>query len=120
MFRPEFLNRLDETIIFSSLAPDEILAIVELQLARLDGALAERGLTLDVDEEARRRLADQGYDPAYGARPLKRAIQRKILDPLAAGLLDGRYSAGDTVRVMAEGEEIVLTRGKPVAALEAD
>ena len=120
VFRPEFLNRLDETIIFSSLSHEEILAIVELQLAGLDATLAERGLTLDVDEEARGRLAGQGYDPAYGARPLKRAIQRKILDPLAAGLLDGRYSVGDTVRVTAEGEEIVLTRGKPVAASAAD
>jgi len=120
VFRPEFLNRLDETIIFSSLSPEEILAIVELQLARLDRTLAERGLVLDVDEDARRRLAGQGYDRAYGARPLKRAIQRKILDPLATGLLDGRFSAGDTVRVTAEDEEIVLTRGEPVAAKAPD
>jgi ATP-dependent Clp protease ATP-binding subunit ClpB len=117
VFRPEFLNRLDETIIFSSLSQDEILSIVELQLARLDETLAERGIVLKVDEQARRRLATQGYDPAYGARPLKRAIQRKILDPLASGLLEGRFSPGDTVRVVAENDEVVLTRGEPVPAL---
>jgi ATP-dependent Clp protease ATP-binding subunit ClpB len=116
VFRPEFLNRLDETIIFGSLSPEEILAIVELQLARLDVTLAERGIVLEVDEQARQRLARQGYDPAYGARPLKRAIQRKILDPLASGLLDGRFSPGDTVRVVAEDDEVVLTRGEPVPA----
>ena len=120
VFRPEFLNRLDETIIFSSLSPEELEEIVKLQLARLDVTLAERGIVLEVDEQARDRLARQGYDPAYGARPLKRAIQRKILDPLASGLLDGRFSPGDTVRVVAEGEEVVLTLGEPVAALQTD
>jgi len=120
VFRPEFLNRLDETIIFSSLSPEELEEIVKLQLARLDVTLAERGIVLEVDEQARDRLARQGYDPAYGARPLKRAIQRKILDPLASGLLDGRFSPGDTVRVIAEGEEVVLTPGEPVAASQAD
>ena len=120
VFRPEFLNRLDETIIFSSLSPEEIKAIVGLQLARLDATLAERGIVLEVDEQARDRLARQGYDPAYGARPLKRAIQRKILDPLATGLLDGRFSPGDTIRVVAEGEEVILTPGEPVAASQAD
>jgi len=120
VFRPEFLNRLDETIIFSSLSPEELEEIVKLQLARLDVTLAERGIVLEVDEQARDRLARQGYDPAYGARPLKRAIQRKILDPLASGLLDGRFSPGDTVRVVVEGEEVVLTPGEPVTALKAD
>ena len=120
VFRPEFLNRLDETIIFSSLSREEIKAIVGLQLARLDATLAERGIVLEVDEQARDRLARQGYDPAYGARPLKRAIQRKILDPLATGLLDGRFSPGDTIRVVAEGEEVILTPGEPVAASQAD
>jgi ATP-dependent Clp protease ATP-binding subunit ClpB len=120
VFRPEFLNRLDETIIFSSLSPEELDQIVKLQLARLDEMLAERGIALEVDGQARDRLARQGYDPAYGARPLKRAIQRKILDPLASGLLEGRFSPGDTVRVVAEGEEIVLTLGERVPALQTD
>jgi ATP-dependent Clp protease ATP-binding subunit ClpB len=120
VFRPEFLNRLDETIIFSSLSREEILSIVKLQLARLDETLAERGLALDVDEEALKQLAERGYDPAYGARPLKRAIQRQILDPLASGLLDGRFSAGDHVRVRAEDGEISLTRGEALATPVAE
>jgi len=110
VFRPEFLNRLDETIIFSSLSRDEILAIVDLQVARIGAMIAERGLRLDVGDDAKQRLAEVGYDPAYGARPLKRAIQRRILDPLALGLLEGRFSSGDLVDVAVEEGEISLTR----------
>jgi ATP-dependent Clp protease ATP-binding subunit ClpB len=104
VFRPEFLNRLDETILFSSLGRDEILAIAELQLERLSRTLADRQLTLVVSPRAKRWLADQGYDPAYGARPLKRQLQKWIMDPLALALLEGRFAPGD--RVFADiGEE---------------
>jgi ATP-dependent Clp protease ATP-binding subunit ClpB len=81
-FKPEFLNRVDETIIFSNLGRDEIKSIVEIQLKRLRRNLANRKLALEITEQAKALLADKGYDPAYGARPLKRTIQRLIQDPL--------------------------------------
>jgi ATP-dependent Clp protease ATP-binding subunit ClpB len=107
-FRPEFLNRLDETILFRALREEEILAIVDLQLARVGRQLAERGLRLDVDEAAKRVLAGEGYDPAFGARPLRRTIQQRILDPLAVGLLDGRLARASVVRVETHGDRIEL------------
>ncbi|HXV74884.1 MAG TPA: ATP-dependent chaperone ClpB [Candidatus Polarisedimenticolaceae bacterium] len=110
IFRPEFLNRLDETIVFSSLSKDELLSIVDLQLAQLNRTVADRRLKIVADEGAKRRLAELGYDPAYGARPLRRAIQKRILDPLAGGLLEGRFAAGDTIRVVADGTELTLRR----------
>jgi ATP-dependent Clp protease ATP-binding subunit ClpB len=116
VFRPEFLNRLDETIIFRSLSRDDILAIVELQMERVAGLLAQRQLELDVSPEAKRRLADAGYDPAFGARPLKRAIQKEILDRLAVELLEGRLEAGDTVRVDYDGGKMTLARAESAKA----
>ena len=115
-FRPEFLNRLDDTIIFNSLSREDILAIVDLQLARLRDTLAERRIGLEVSDRARQRLAEAGYDPAFGARPLKRAIQRMVQDPLALEMLEGRVQAGDTVHVDEDGKEITLTRGEAVEA----
>jgi ATP-dependent Clp protease ATP-binding subunit ClpB len=115
VFRPEFLNRLDETIIFSSLSREELVAIVDLQIARLEQLLAERHLGLEVTRAARERLAELGYDPAFGARPLKRAIQQRIQDPLALRLLEGGLAPGDRVRVDADGEAIVLAL-EPIAA----
>ena len=105
VFRPEFLNRLDETIVFESLGQAELERIVDLQLVRLGKTLAERGLSLAVDPEAKHWLARAGYDPAFGARPLKRVLGKKLLDPLAMGLLDGRFRDGDAVRArLIEGE----------------
>ena len=98
-FRPEFLNRIDEIILFHRLARSEMGAIVEIQLRRLQRLLDERKIALDVDEEARNWLADKGYDPAYGARPLKRAIQKNVQDPLAERLLSGLIHDGETVPV---------------------
>ncbi|HET7631223.1 MAG TPA: AAA family ATPase, partial [Gemmatimonadaceae bacterium] len=98
-FRPEFLNRVDDIIIFHPLGRDQIVHIVDLQLARLEHLLADRTLTLEVTDEARQVLAEEGYDPAFGARPLKRAIQRLVQDPLALLVLDGKFSEGDHVRV---------------------
>jgi ATP-dependent Clp protease ATP-binding subunit ClpB len=107
-FRPEFLNRIDDTIVFTSLRDADLLEIVDLQLARLAKTLADRRVELVVTDLAKGKLIEAGYDPAFGARPLKRAIQRLIQDPLALRLLDGTIKPGATVRVALEGDEIVL------------
>ncbi|MEO6446757.1 MAG: ATP-dependent chaperone ClpB [Gemmatimonadaceae bacterium] len=102
-FKPEFLNRVDDMIIFKPLGRDQITHIVELQLAKLRELLADRKLTLQLTDEAKRLVADQGYDPSYGARPLKRAIQRLLQNPLALALLEGRFADGDTVVADVDG-----------------
>jgi ATP-dependent Clp protease ATP-binding subunit ClpB len=112
VFRPEFLNRLDEWIIFSSLSPEEILAIVDLQLNMLGDTLAGRQMSIEVTDAAKRRLAEAAYDPAYGARPLKRIIQKEILDRLSLDILEGRLGPGDRVRVDDDGREIMLSRAE--------
>jgi ATP-dependent Clp protease ATP-binding subunit ClpA len=99
VFRPEFLNRVDDIIVFRPLSMDEIEHIVELQLQRLERLLADRKLTLEVTPEAKRVLAEEGFDPTFGARPLKRAIQRLIQNPLALAVLEGRFSDGDHIVV---------------------
>jgi ATP-dependent Clp protease ATP-binding subunit ClpB len=98
-FRPEFVNRIDEIVRFEPLTREQIGSIVELQLARLRERLAERGLGLELTREAAEHLAEAGWDPAYGARPLKRAIQRLVENPLALRLLEGDFGEGDTIRV---------------------
>jgi ATP-dependent Clp protease ATP-binding subunit ClpB len=107
-FRPEFLNRIDEIVHFRSLTEADIERIVHIQLRHLAERLAARRLALDVSDEAAAWLARAGYDPTYGARPLKRVIQRRIADPLALALLEGRYGEGDTVGVDVAGDELVL------------
>jgi ATP-dependent Clp protease ATP-binding subunit ClpB len=97
-FRPEFLNRVDDIIIFRPLGREEIERIVGLQLGHLDKLLADRKMTLELTPEARRLIADEGYDPAFGARPLKRAVQRLLQNPLALAILEGRFHEGDTIR----------------------
>jgi ATP-dependent Clp protease ATP-binding subunit ClpB len=106
VFRPEFLNRIDEVIEFQALTKEQIGEIVELQLARLRDRLAERRIELELTDAAKEALADAGWDPAYGARPLKRAIQRQVENPLALRLLEGDFHDGDTIRVDAEDGEI--------------
>jgi ATP-dependent Clp protease ATP-binding subunit ClpB len=98
-FRPEFLNRIDETIIFDRLQREEITSIVEIQLTRLRQRLAKQGLALALSAEAKDFLGTQGYDPIYGARPLKRAIQHHLLDPLSMAVLDGQFKEGDVIEV---------------------
>jgi ATP-dependent Clp protease ATP-binding subunit ClpB len=98
-FRPEFLNRIDEIIIFHNLTLEDLAEIVEIQAGRLQRILAQQGLNLELTEAAKQRLAELGYDPVYGARPLKRTIQRYVQDPLAMRVLTGDFEAGDTVRV---------------------
>ena len=105
-FKPEFLNRVDDVIIFHPLAQEHITHIVELQLTRMEKLLAERKLTLHVTPEARALLAHEGYDPAFGARPLKRAIQRLVQNPLAMAVLEGRFAEGDRIRVTVSGEAL--------------
>ena len=107
-FRPEFLNRLDETIIFERLARDDMGAIVEIQLRKLEARLAGRKITLELDAAAKAWLADEGYDPVYGARPLKRVIQRNLQDQLAQMLLAGDVLDGSTVVVSARMDGLVI------------
>ncbi len=107
-FRPEFLNRIDEIILFRRLQKAQMGQIVAIQLKRLEKLLADREIALDLDERARMRLAQLGYDPAYGARPLKRVIQREIQDPLARLILEGRIHDGETVRVSHDGNDFLF------------
>src|SRR3989440_130720 len=102
VFRPEFLNRIDEVIEFQQLSKEQIAEIVELQLGRLRERLAQRGISLELTDAAKEALAEAGWNPAYGARPLKRAIQRLVENPLALRLLEGELADGDTVRVDAD------------------
>ncbi len=114
-FRPEFLNRVDETVIFKSLGKEEIEKIVEIQLKDLRKRLAERKLQLEVTPEAKAMLAERGYDPVFGARPLKRTIQRMIENPLAVEVLAGRFGEGDTVVVEPDGETLKFRKEAPAA-----
>jgi len=109
-FKPEFLNRIDEVVIFNPLGREEIKHIVEIQLKRLDKLLADRKISLAVSDVAKALLAEKGYDPVYGARPLKRTIQRMIQDPLALKILDGEFLEGDRIAIDAQGGEIVFRK----------
>jgi len=114
-FRPEFLNRIDEVVEFHPLSKEQLGAIVELQLRRLRDRLTERGLGLEVTDAAKEQLVETGWDPTYGARPLKRAIQRLVENPLALRLLEGDFAEGDTVLVDAENGELVFTKAAAAA-----
>ena len=109
-FRPEFLNRIDETIIFDRLAREELTTIVDLQLERVRKRLAKQGLGLALTAEAKELLGNQGYDPVYGARPLKRAIQRHLLDELSLEILDGKFQEGDVIEAGVEGGKVVFRK----------
>ncbi len=109
-FRPEFLNRVDDTIIFQSLDESELARIVDIQLGRLEQRLAQQNLTLDVDTAAKKLLASEGYDPQFGARPLKRAIQEHLLDPLATKLLAGEFKPGEKIKVSAKDDALVFRK----------
>ena len=98
-FRPEFLNRVDEIIIFDRLSEEDLKKIVEIQLHRLTKRLEQQKITLQLSDAAKALIAREGYDPVYGARPLKRAIQKEILDPLSLDILEGKFHEGQTIRV---------------------
>ncbi len=121
-FRPEFLNRVDEIVIFHSLRMEHLKQIVEIQLERLRSLLAERDITISLTDAAKERVVQEGYDPAYGARPLKRAIQHLIADPLAAQILEGKVQDGDHVLVDADGDQLTFTvlAGQPEAEGEGE
>ena len=107
-FRPEFLNRLDEIIVFHRLGRDQMGRIVDIQMGRLQKLLADRKIALEIDDQARTWLANQGYEPAYGARPLKRVIQRNVQDALAEKILAGEVKDGDTVRLSVRDGKIAI------------
>src|SRR4029077_16243542 len=121
-FRPEFLNRIDEIVEFKALSREQLGEIVELQLQRLRARLADRGLELDLTDAAKQAIAEAGWDPAYGARPLKRSIQRLLENPLAVRLLEGDFTSGDVVLVDVQGGsafdgDLVFTRAAAMTAV---
>jgi len=115
-FRPEFLNRLDEMLLFHRLTRPQMDGIVDIQMGRLESLLAERKIGISLDEAARSWLADKGYDPVYGARPLKRVIQRYLQDPLADLLLEGVIKDGEQVQVSAGPDGLLINDRVSVAA----
>ena len=118
-FRPEFLNRVDDIIVFKPLGTEQLTVIVELQLRRLERMLADRKIALQVTDAAKQLIAEEGHDPAYGARPLKRAIQRLVQNPLAMRVLEGEFGDGDTVVVDREpGSHQLVFRSGAEAPVE--
>jgi ATP-dependent Clp protease ATP-binding subunit ClpB len=115
-FRPEFINRIDEIVFFHSLEREHIRQIIEIQLRNLLKRLDDRKITVELTDAAKDFLVREGYDPVYGARPLKRALQRRLLDPLALRVLDGAFGEGDTVVVNLAGDELSFTKGHAVHA----
>jgi len=115
-FKPEFINRLDDIVEFHALSREQLRAIVDLQVAQLIGRVAERGVEVELTDAARDLLGDIGYDPTYGARPLKRVIAKRLVDPLALGLLKGEFATGDRIAVDAVDGELVFSAGVPVTA----
>jgi ATP-dependent Clp protease ATP-binding subunit ClpB len=109
-FRPEFINRLDDIVEFEPLTREQIGEIVDLQIAKVAARLSERGVVIELTEAARELIGNLGYDPTYGARPLKRVIQKRLVDKLALALLEGEFAEGDTVRVDAADGELVFTK----------
>jgi ATP-dependent Clp protease ATP-binding subunit ClpB len=118
-FRPEFLNRVDDIVTFHKLGRAEINRIVDIQLERLRKLLRERQLELELTAEARAFLAEHGYDPAYGARPLKRAIMRYVQDPLAKRLLGGEFAPGDTIVADRAGDALQFKPAKAPSRVAA-
>jgi ATP-dependent Clp protease ATP-binding subunit ClpB len=122
-FKPEFLNRIDDTVIFHRLSKKDITRIVDLQVDQLAGRVRERGIEIELTDKARELLANLGYDPTYGARPLKRVIQRQLVDKLALKVLEGEFAEGDTVKVDAGDGELVFAKSgkkpKPPVAEKA-
>jgi ATP-dependent Clp protease ATP-binding subunit ClpB len=109
-FKPEFINRLDDIVEFASLTREQIGQIVDIQVARLVERVRERGIEVELTDAARELIGNLGYDPTYGARPLKRVIQKRLVDKLALAILEGEFAEGDTVRVDAADGELVFTK----------
>jgi ATP-dependent Clp protease ATP-binding subunit ClpB len=115
-FKPEFLIRVDEIIFFHALGREHIRQIIDIQLKSLLRRLEDRKIRIELTDKARDLIIEEGYDPVYGARPLKRTIQRRVLDPLALGVLQGEFSEGDLVRLEVENGALVLRREVPARA----
>ncbi len=115
-FRPEFINRIDDVVVFHPLAPEHLAAIVDIQLRYLHERLAERDMKLSLDAAAQEQLAEAGYDPVYGARPLKRAIQQQLENPLAQRILNGEFAPGDTISVSVGADGLQFVKGDAAAA----
>jgi ATP-dependent Clp protease ATP-binding subunit ClpB len=112
-FRPEFVNRIDEVVLFHTLGREHMKQIVDIQLGRLLKRLEDRKLTVDLTDAARDQLVDEGYDPVYGARPLKRTIQKRVLDPLAMRVLQGEFREGDHIAIDAGTPELTFRKAAP-------
>jgi ATP-dependent Clp protease ATP-binding subunit ClpC len=110
VFKPEFLNRLDDVIVFHSLTKPDLIRILDLEIAKVDARLKPRGLTLVLDDKAKDFLVTKGYDPTYGARPMRRAVERYLEDPLAEERLRGSIVDGEPVNVTAEGDKLVFSQ----------
>jgi ATP-dependent Clp protease ATP-binding subunit ClpB len=113
-FRPEFINRIDDIVVFHALDEKNIGAIAKIQLHSLEARLAKMEMTLDISEDALQRIAEAGFDPVYGARPLKRAIQQQIENPLSKEILAGRFGPKDTIHVGVRGGQLVFGETAPV------
>ena len=112
-FKPEFLNRIDENVIFNSLSQDNIRGIVVLEVKRLESRLAEKDMKMMITDDAYAYLAQSGYDPVYGARPLKRTIQKKLENNIAIGILSGEYADGETIVVGVDGDGLQIRKAQP-------
>jgi ATP-dependent Clp protease ATP-binding subunit ClpB len=117
-FPPEFLNRIDDVVIFQRLTKQDLAQIVEIQVERLAGRVRERGIEIELTDPARELLGNLGFDPTYGARPLKRVIQKQLVDKLALRLLEGDFAEGDTVRVDAVGGELTFEKTEPAKPVD--
>jgi ATP-dependent Clp protease ATP-binding subunit ClpB len=115
-FRPEFINRVDETVVFHPLAQEQIRRIAEIQLSHLRSRLEERDMKLDITSEALDRIGEAGFDPVYGARPLKRAVQHQIEDPLAQKILSGEFGPGDIIKIDVSEENLEFAKSTQAAA----
>jgi len=109
-FRPEFLNRIDDVIVFRALSREHLRGIVDIQLRKLEVLLRDRKIRVELTEEAKQRIVELGYDPAFGARPLRRAILREVQDPLAEHLLSGSYRSGDVIQVVVRDDDFAFER----------
>ena len=119
-FRPEFLNRLDDTIVFKALSREDLEAIVEYELAKVFKRLIEHGLKLELTEQAKEFLIDKGFNPEFGARPLRRAIEHYIEDPLSEGVLAGKFKGKNTIKVEVQDEEHLKLKGTKVKEPDED
>ena len=118
-FQPEFLNRIDETVVFHPLTRDQLTEVVDFQLSRVSKLLGDKGYYLEVSQAAKEFLAEEGYDPAFGARPLKRAIQRELQDQLALKILGGEFRKGDVIGVDRGKDRLVFSKAVQGEVVEA-